>query len=90
MAAEFGWGRAWLGFPRSHRFGKVWVIFLGRVAGDRYRWLIMKFLRVMLWLTIALLGAFAVGVAAFQRGEPVNAIWLVVAGVCTFAVAYRF
>ncbi len=30
------------------------------------------------------------GVAAFQRDEPVNALWLVVAGVCTFAVAYRF
>jgi carbon starvation protein len=50
----------------------------------------IKFLRVVIWLIIALLGAFAVGVAAFQRGEPVNAIWLVVAGVCTFAVAYRF
>ena len=30
------------------------------------------------------------GVAAFQRNEPVNALWLVVAGVCTFAVSYRF
>ena len=46
--------------------------------------------RVLIWLCVALLGAVAVGVAAFQRGEPVNALWLVVAGVCTFAVAYRF
>lgn len=29
-------------------------------------------------------------VAAFQRGEPVNALWLVVAGACSFAVSYRF
>ncbi|RYD61185.1 MAG: carbon starvation protein A, partial [Verrucomicrobiaceae bacterium] len=47
-------------------------------------------LRILLWIAISLLGAIAVGVAAFQRGEPVNALWLVVAGVCTFAVAYRF
>lgn len=37
-----------------------------------------------------MLGAAAVGVMAFQRGEPVNALWLVVAGGCTFAVSYRF
>jgi len=50
----------------------------------------ISFLRVLLWTSIALLGATAVGVAAFQRGEPVNALWLVVAGGCTFAVSYRF
>ncbi len=47
----------------------------------------MKFL---LWLAISLLGAAAVAVAAFQRSEPVNALWLVIAGVCTFAISYRF
>lgn len=46
--------------------------------------------RFVFWLAVSLLGATAVGVAAFQRGEPVNALWLVVAGVCTFAVSYRF
>ncbi len=49
-----------------------------------------KLLRVILWFTVAALGALAVGVAAFQRNEPVNALWLVVAGVCTFAIGYRF
>ncbi len=46
--------------------------------------------RIFLWIVISLLGVTAVAVAAFQRGEPVNALWLVVAGVCTFAVSYRF
>jgi carbon starvation protein len=49
-----------------------------------------RFLRILLWIGVSLLGVAAVSVAAFQRGEPVNALWLVVAGVCSFAVAYRF
>lgn len=49
-----------------------------------------KFLRVLLWIGISALGALGVAVAAFSRGEPVDALWLVVAGACTFAVSYRF
>ncbi len=49
-----------------------------------------KFLRILLWFAVAALGATAVAVASFERGEPVNALWLVVAGVCTFAIGYRF
>jgi carbon starvation protein len=49
-----------------------------------------RFAQIILWIGISLLGVIAVGVAAVQRGEPVNALWLVIAGVCTFAVAYRF
>ncbi len=49
-----------------------------------------KLFRILLWTAISALGAGAVAVAAFSRNEPVNALWLVVAGVCTFAVSYRF
>ncbi len=49
-----------------------------------------RILRILLWIGVSLLGVTAVSVAAFERGEPVNALWLVVAGVCSFAVAYRF
>ncbi len=49
-----------------------------------------KFVSILIWTLISLLGAGAVAGAAFRRGEPINALWLVVAGVCTFAVAYRF
>ena len=45
---------------------------------------------ILIWIAVSLLGATAVAIAAFQRNEPVNALWLVIAGVCTFAVAYRF
>ncbi len=49
-----------------------------------------KLFRVLLWIAISVLGTAAVAIAAFARNEPVNALWLVVAGVCTFAVSYRF
>jgi carbon starvation protein len=42
------------------------------------------------WATVALLGALAVGVVALRRGEPINALWLVVAATCCYALGYRF
>jgi carbon starvation protein len=42
------------------------------------------------WGVIAVLGAAAIGMVAFHRGEPINALWLVVAAVCCYALGYRF
>ena len=42
------------------------------------------------WALVALLGAGALGLLALRRGEPVSAIWLLVAAVCTYAIGYRF
>ena len=39
---------------------------------------------------MALLGAGALGTIALSRGEPVSAIWLLVAALCTYAIGYRF
>ncbi len=50
----------------------------------------MRLWKILLWIFVSLLGAAAVAVAAFSRGEPINSLWLVIAGVCTFAVSYRF
>lgn len=47
-------------------------------------------LRVLIWTAISLLGAGSVAFSALHQGETINALWLVVAGLCTFAVAYRF
>jgi len=49
-----------------------------------------RFLRFLLWFGISALGAGAVAISALYRGEGINALWLVVAGFCTFAIAYRF
>jgi carbon starvation protein len=47
-------------------------------------------LKIILWCAIAVLGAAAVAIIAFARGEPVNALWIVVAGLCAAAISYRF
>lgn len=49
-----------------------------------------KPLRIIGWSAVAALGAGSVGVLAWSRGEPVNALWMVVAALCTFAISYRF
>src|ERR1700686_1054191 len=49
-----------------------------------------KSLSMLAWVAIAILGAVAVGVVAVRRGEPINALWLVVAATCCYAVGYRF
>src|SRR6202022_938362 len=49
-----------------------------------------KTLSFLAWGTVALLGSFAVGVVALRRGEPINALWLVVAATCCYALGYRF
>ena len=49
-----------------------------------------KPLQVLLWVAISAIGAGSVAFSAFHKGETINALWLVVAGLCSFAVAYRF
>ena len=42
------------------------------------------------WGAMSLLGACALAVVAFQRGEHVNALWIVSASVSVNLIAYRF
>ncbi|MBH1998725.1 MAG: carbon starvation protein A [Sphingomonadaceae bacterium] len=42
------------------------------------------------WMVIAIVGAIALSVVAVSRGEAVNALWIVVAAVSCFLVAYRY
>jgi carbon starvation protein len=47
-------------------------------------------LRAIIWTVVVALGVTAFAVLAWSRGEPVNALWMIVASVCVFAVAWRF
>jgi carbon starvation protein len=46
--------------------------------------------RTILWTLVSLLGAAAYAVIALRRGEPLNAAWLIVAALCTYAIGIRF
>src|SRR5437667_8071199 len=49
-----------------------------------------KPLRFLIWLVVAILGALALATIALHRGEQINAMWLVVAAFCSYALGYRF
>lgn len=49
-----------------------------------------KTLLTLAWGALGLLGSVAVSVVAVHRGEPINALWLVVAATCCYALGYRF
>ncbi|MGD0010382.1 MAG: carbon starvation CstA family protein [Terriglobia bacterium] len=42
------------------------------------------------WVLLTVLGALALGVIAVSRAEPINAVWLMLAAGCVFALGYRF
>ncbi len=45
---------------------------------------------IIIWSIVSALGAASFAWLALSRGEPVSAAWLLVAALCTYAVAYRF
>jgi carbon starvation protein len=47
-------------------------------------------IRFLLWTVVALVGALALATIALHRGEQINALWLVAAAICTYALGYRF
>ncbi|WP_420713737.1 carbon starvation CstA family protein [Acinetobacter sp. MD2(2019)] len=50
----------------------------------------MSITSIMLWVIVAVIGAVSFGMLALSRGEQINAVWLVLAALCTYSIAYRF
>jgi carbon starvation protein len=50
---------------------------------------VKQFLKIAIWVVLAIGGAVALGTIALHRGEPINATWFVVAAGCFYLVAYR-
>jgi len=46
--------------------------------------------KYLVWTLLSVVGAFALGYIALNRGEQINALWIVVASVCVYLIAYRF
>src|SRR5258708_25496756 len=49
-----------------------------------------KLFSFLAWRAVAVLGSVALATVAVHRGEPINALWLVVAATCCYALGYRF
>jgi carbon starvation protein CstA len=49
-----------------------------------------KLVSVLLWPAVAIIGAFSFAALALNRGESVNAVWLVTAALSVYLIAYRF
>lgn len=49
-----------------------------------------KILIRLLWVLLALAGAWAYATLALHRGEHLNSAYLLIAALCTYAIGYRF
>ncbi|HZQ23187.1 MAG TPA: carbon starvation CstA family protein [Terriglobales bacterium] len=45
---------------------------------------------IALWAAVSISGGVALAMIATARGEPINAIWLVMAAACVYTLGYRF
>jgi len=62
----------------------------GENETPRYTTERMSLWKKLLWIAMTLLGLGSVAILAMSRGEQINALWIVVAGLCAFAISYRF
>ncbi len=49
-----------------------------------------RVLSPLVWIAVAALGAAGFGMIALWRGETISAAWLLIAGLASYALAYRF
>jgi len=50
----------------------------------------MSVWKKLLWIAVTLLGFGSVAILAMSGGEQINALWIIIAGLCAFAISYRF
>jgi carbon starvation protein len=46
--------------------------------------------QIVISFLMAILGALAIATIAMHRGDQINAMWLVLAAICSYALGYRF
>lgn len=49
-----------------------------------------RWISLACWVLVGIAGVAALALLAMSRGESVNALWMIVASVCVFAISYRF
>ena len=49
-----------------------------------------KAFATIMWVLIALVGAWAYVTLAVRRGEPINSVYILLAAICSYTIGYRF
>src|SRR5438034_5875635 len=62
----------------------------GEIETPQYTTRRMSLWKKLLWIAVTLLGFGSIAILAMSRGEQINALWIIVAGLCAFAISYRF
>jgi carbon starvation protein len=62
----------------------------GENEAARYIDWTMSWWKKLLWIAVTLLGLGSIAILAVSRGEQINALWIILAGLCAFAISYRF
>src|SRR5256712_4432449 len=62
----------------------------GENETPRYITRTMRLWKKFVWSAVSRLGLGSIAILAMSRGEQVNALWIIVAGLCAFAISYRF
>src|SRR5213596_772771 len=62
----------------------------GENETPRYITRTMTFWKKLLWIAVTLLGLGSIAILAMSRREQINALWIIIAGLCAFAISYRF
>lgn len=44
----------------------------------------------LIWIVVAVLGALCLGYVALNRGETINAMWVLTASICVYLIGYRY
>ncbi|UNM96576.1 carbon starvation protein CstA [Ignatzschineria rhizosphaerae] len=44
----------------------------------------------LIWVVVAVLGALCLGYVALNRGETINAMWVLTASICVYLIGYRY
>ncbi len=44
----------------------------------------------LLWVLVAVAGAWAYATLAWHRGEQLNSVYILIAALCSYAIGYRF
>src|SRR6266480_2262878 len=62
----------------------------GENETPRYITRTMSLWKKLLWIAVTLLGLGSIAILAMSRREQINALWIIIAGLCAFAISYRF